>query len=123
MRLKVFLSSLWQKPESKKHTYGWRREEQSVSQFDVGGKNIQKGLKGFVYGERGVWRPGDTLHISFMLEDRNNRIPDKHPVALEIYNPRGQFYNKLISTNGVNGCILSPYQQEQKILPDYGMLT
>ena len=38
-----------------------------------------------------------------MLEDRNNRIPDKHPVALEIYNPRGQFYNKLISTNGVNG--------------------
>ena len=56
-----------------------------------------------MYGERGVWRPGDTLHISFMLEDRNNRIPDKHPVALEIYNPRGQFYNKLISTNGVNG--------------------
>ncbi|MEY8631159.1 MG2 domain-containing protein [Bacteroides nordii] len=78
-------------------------EEQSVSRFDVGGKDIQKGLKGFVYGERGVWRPGDTLHISFMLEDRNNRIPDKHPVALEIYNPRGQFYNKLISTNGVNG--------------------
>ena len=38
-----------------------------------------------------------------MLEDRNKRIPDKHPVALEIYNPRGQFYNKLISTNGMNG--------------------
>lgn len=78
-------------------------EEQSVSRFDVGGKDIQKGLKGFIYGERGVWRPGDTLHISFMLEDRNKRIPDKHPVALEIYNPRGQFYNKLISTNGMNG--------------------
>ena len=78
-------------------------EEQSVSRFDVGGKDIQKGLKGFVYGERGVWRPGDTLHISFMLEDRNKRIPDKHPVALEIYNPKGQFYQKLISTNGMNG--------------------
>lgn len=45
-------------------------EEQSVSRFDVGGKDIQKGLKGFMYGERGVWRPGDTLHISFILEDR-----------------------------------------------------
>lgn len=78
-------------------------EEQSVSRFDVGGKDVQKGLKGFVYGERGVWRPGDTLHISFMLEDRNKRIPDKHPVALEIYNPRGQFYQKIISTNGING--------------------
>ena len=78
-------------------------EEQSVSRFDVEGKDIQKGLKGFIYGERGVWRPGDTLHISFMLEDREKRIPDKHPVALEIYNPRGQFYTKMISTQGTNG--------------------
>lgn len=78
-------------------------EEQSVSRFDVGGKDIQKGLKGFIYGERGVWRPGDTLHISFILEDREKRIPDKHPVALEIYNPRGQFYTKMISTQGLNG--------------------
>ncbi len=78
-------------------------EEQSVSRFDVGGKEIQKGLKGFIYGERGVWRPGDTLHITFILEDREKRIPDKHPVALEIYNPRGQFYTKMISTQGLNG--------------------
>lgn len=78
-------------------------EEESVSRFDVGGKDIQKGLKGFIYGERGVWRPGDTLHISFMLEDRDKRIPDKHPVALEIYNPKGQFYNKMISTQGMYG--------------------
>lgn len=78
-------------------------EEQSVSRFDVGGKEIQKGLKGFIYGERGVWRPGDTLHISFILEDREKRIPDKHPVVLEIYNPKGQFYTKMISTQGMNG--------------------
>ncbi|MBD9091491.1 MAG: alpha-2-macroglobulin [Bacteroides oleiciplenus] len=78
-------------------------EEQSVSRFDVGGKDIQKGLKGFVYGERGVWRPGDTLHVAFILEDREKRIPDKHPVALELYNPRGQFYTKMISTQGMNG--------------------
>lgn len=78
-------------------------EEQSVSRFDVGGKDIQKGLKGFIYGERGVWRPGDTLHISFILEDREKRIPDKHPVALEIYNPKGQFYTKMVSTQGMNG--------------------
>lgn len=38
-----------------------------------------------------------------MLEDWEKRIPDKHPVALEIYNPRGQFYTKMISTQGTNG--------------------
>lgn len=78
-------------------------EEQSVSRFDVGGKDIRKGLKGFIYGERGVWRPGDTLHVSFILEDREKRIPDKHPVTLEVYNPKGQFYAKMISTQGMNG--------------------
>ncbi|MDH6359077.1 MG2 domain-containing protein [Parabacteroides sp. PF5-9] len=78
-------------------------EEKSVSRFDVGGKEIQKGLKGFIYGERGVWRPGDTLHITFMMEDREQRIPDTHPVSFELYNPRGQFYSKQISTKGMNG--------------------
>ncbi|MDF9829017.1 MG2 domain-containing protein [Parabacteroides sp. PF5-6] len=78
-------------------------EEKSVSRFDTGGKEIQKGLKGFVYGERGVWRPGDTLHITFVMEDRNKQIPDTHPVSFELYNPQGQFYKKMISTKGING--------------------
>jgi uncharacterized protein YfaS (alpha-2-macroglobulin family) len=78
-------------------------EELSTSRFDVGGKKMQKGLKGYIYGERGVWRPGDTLHVTFVLEDRERRIPDHHPVTLEVYNPQGQFYAKQISTQGTNG--------------------
>lgn len=78
-------------------------EDQSVSRFDVGGKEIQKGLKGFIYGERGVWRPGDTLHVSFILEDKEKRIPENHPVSLELYNPMGQFYMKQMAANGLNG--------------------
>lgn len=77
--------------------------ELSVSRFDVGGKELQQGLKGFIYGERGVWRPGDTLHISFILEDKEQRIPDNHPVSFELYNPRGQYHSKLIQTKGMNG--------------------
>ena len=78
-------------------------ENQSTSRFDTGGKKIEKGLKGFVFGERGVWRPGDTLHLSFILEDKAKRIPDTHPVTLEMYNPRGQFHSKQVSTQGLNG--------------------
>ncbi|MDR0865100.1 MAG: alpha-2-macroglobulin, partial [Candidatus Symbiothrix sp.] len=78
-------------------------EENSLSRFDVGGKTIEKGLKGFIYGERGVWRPGDTLHISFILYDPEKRIPENHPVTFEMYNPRGQFHSKQILTNSVNG--------------------
>ncbi|MFY9197489.1 MAG: hypothetical protein WAO25_08390, partial [Bacillota bacterium] len=32
--------------------------------FDVSGKEVQEGLKGYIYTERGVWRPGDSLYVS-----------------------------------------------------------
>ncbi|GHT35134.1 hypothetical protein FACS189434_12470 [Bacteroidia bacterium] len=78
-------------------------EDNSLSRFDTGGKTVEKGLKGFIYGERGVWRPGDTLHLAFILYDKENRIPENHPVTLELYNPQGQFSAKRILTKGVNG--------------------
>ncbi|NDV47524.1 alpha-2-macroglobulin [Paludibacter sp. 221] len=78
-------------------------EDNSTSRFDTGGKKIEKGLKGYIYGERGVWRPGDTLHLTFVLHDPDKKIPANHPVSFEAYNPRGQFYNKQVATQGVNG--------------------
>ncbi|MDR0712372.1 MAG: alpha-2-macroglobulin [Prevotellaceae bacterium] len=78
-------------------------ENNSLSRFDVGGKVIEKGLKGYIYGERGVWRPGDTLHVTFILHDAEKRIPENHPVSLELYNSRGQFHSKQIALQSVNG--------------------
>lgn len=75
----------------------------SLSNFDVGGKEIQKGLKGYVYTERGVWRPGDTLFVSFILEDKEQKLPKGHPVTLEVYTPKRQFYQRQVKIDGVNG--------------------
>ena len=61
-----------------------------LSHFDVGGEVTEKGVKGILYGERGVWRPGDTLYLTFALFDRLNVLPAGHPVLLEISNPQGQ---------------------------------
>ncbi|CAG0991631.1 Alpha-2-macroglobulin [Flavobacteriales bacterium] len=75
----------------------------STSSFDVSGNTIEKGLKGFIYGERGVWRPGDSLFLSFMLEDENNILPKNHPVILELINPKGQLNSRIVKTSGLNG--------------------
>ena len=61
----------------------------SVSNFDVGGEQLQKGLKGYIYGERGVWRPGDTLHIAFMLNDNESKLEKTHPIKFKLSNPQG----------------------------------
>jgi uncharacterized protein YfaS (alpha-2-macroglobulin family) len=75
----------------------------SVSKFDVSGAESSKGLKGMIYGERGVWRPGDTLFLSFMLEDEKKTLPPGHPVSFELINPRGQLVQKMVKTDGVHG--------------------
>lgn len=75
----------------------------STSTFDVSGDVIQRGLKGYIYGERGVWRPGDTLHLGFMLNDRNHTLPAEHPVTLKLSNPLGQVTNRLTKTGGAMG--------------------
>src|SRR5690606_14199141 len=70
---------------------------------DVSGEHVQKGLKGFLYGERGVWRPGDTLHLSFILEDKAKTLPATHPVVFELQNPQGQVVNRLVRSTSENG--------------------
>lgn len=75
----------------------------SLSSFDVSGEVVQKGIKGFIYGERGVWRPGDTLHLGFMLNDRLKKLPSNHPVVMELYNPLGQLYTRKTQTRGELG--------------------
>ncbi len=60
-----------------------------VSQFDTGGKKIRKGLKGMIYGERDVWRPGDDIYLTFILQDKEKNIPEGHPVSIDFFDPRG----------------------------------
>ena len=74
----------------------------SLSKFNVSGKTLQRGLKGFIYGERGVWRPGDSLHLTFMLNDNANKLPAGHPVKLEVTDANGRLAYKKIKQEGVN---------------------
>ena len=66
----------------------------SMSKFDVSGETIQNGLQGFIYTERGVHRPGDTVHLTFVMDDKGNPIPDDHPVTLEVSDARGKLVQR-----------------------------
>ncbi|MFN3557320.1 MAG: alpha-2-macroglobulin family protein [Bacteroidales bacterium] len=85
----------------------------SVSSFDVSGVAVQRGLKGFLYGERGVWRPGDTLFISFMLEDKGKVLPAGHPITFELTNPRGTLVHRAIANQSSAGIYAFPVATER----------
>ncbi|WP_121665969.1 alpha-2-macroglobulin family protein [Mesonia aquimarina] len=74
----------------------------SLSKFDVSGKKLQQGLKGFLYTERGVHRPGDSIHLTFVLNDKANPIPQEHPVQLSVNDARGKLVQQEILSEHKN---------------------
>ena len=75
----------------------------SVSHFQTAGASVEGGIQGYIYGERGVWRPGDDVYLTFMLYDMDGRLPPDHPVRFEIYDPFGRRTDSRTFTSGVNG--------------------
>lgn len=78
-------------------------EALSMSKFDVEGDAVNKGIKGLLYGERGVWRPGDSLYLSFIMEDKEHLIPDDHPINFTMIDPRGQIVENIVTSRNLNG--------------------
>jgi uncharacterized protein YfaS (alpha-2-macroglobulin family) len=74
-----------------------------MAHFDVAGTRSPKGLKGFLYGERGIWRPGDTMHLTFILYDPTKRLAADHPVRFDLLDPRGQLVRTVTRTQSTDG--------------------
>ena len=74
-----------------------------VSMFDVAGMKTHGGLKGFLYGERDIWRPGDSIYLTFILEDRQKILPENHPVILEVLTPDSRLYLRQVKSRSLNG--------------------
>ncbi|PID69677.1 MAG: hypothetical protein CR989_00400 [Flavobacteriales bacterium] len=75
----------------------------SMSKFDISGRQIEEGIQGYIYGERGVWRPGDSIHLTFILNDKDNPLPKTHPVQLTFTNPQGKLLDKQIVEKNKSG--------------------
>jgi len=89
--------------ESGKQTTVLNRSEMrwSSSGFDVGGVGeYGNGTKGFIYTERGVYRPGDSVHVSLMVKNANNTFPQDHPVSITVNDPQ---YNPIHEQTAVKG--------------------
>jgi len=85
----------------------------NLSKYDIGGVTLNKnGLKHFVYTERGVYRPGDKINFSLILRNEQKPFPDKHPITMKIFNPKGQLTHKTTNSEGVNGFYNFKYKTE-----------
>ncbi len=78
----------------------------ALSRFDVSGEDVKNGIKGFIFGERGVWRPGDTMYLNCIIEDKEKKLPKDHPVEFSLFTPQGQLYKHAVQNNAEDGFYL-----------------
>ncbi|RRO24335.1 alpha-2-macroglobulin family protein [Flavobacteriaceae bacterium 14752] len=74
----------------------------SLSNFEVGGSEVQNGLKAYIYTERGVYRPGDSIHATFVLNDLANPLPKNYPIKLQLTDARGKLVHDETHNQGTN---------------------
>lgn len=74
----------------------------SYSKFNTSGVKAKNGLKGMIFGERGVWRPGDTLFLTFVLQDNQKTLPAGFPIKFTVYNARDKKVYTETSTQGMD---------------------
>jgi len=83
-----------------------------TSHFEVDGERREDGVKGYIYGERGVWRPGDEMHLTFILQDEKNTLPEDIPVEFTLQDPFYAQVDRQVFTSSVDGM----YRMDTKTL-------
>ncbi len=79
------------------------QQSNSLSDFDIGGMKKKGGINGHIFGERGIWRPGDTMFLTFVVEDEANGLPENHPATITVRDSRSQLQYKKTYTTSVGG--------------------
>ncbi len=75
----------------------------SMSAFQVEGRKWKGSDNVYFYGERDVWRPGDSIYLQCMIFNRDKRLPKQLPVRLTLYDPNDQKVKEWVVHKNVTG--------------------
>ena len=63
----------------------------NTSRFDIGGKySNASGFDVFLYGDRDIYRPGETIRLSGIIRDEDWNTPEPIPVKITVNTPNGK---------------------------------
>lgn len=86
-----------------------------TSRFDVGGKLVTTDTyDAFLYSDRNIYRPGETINLSGIVRDYAFGIVKDVPVLLKIVTPTGKVFNQYQKTLNEQGSF-----EQQIEVPDF----
>lgn len=75
-----------------------------TSRFDAGGRFLPDGpYDAFTYGERNLYRPGDSVHFAVVVRDRQWKAPAALPLVLKVSDASGREFIVRQKKTGTNG--------------------
>lgn len=75
-----------------------------TSRFDAGGRYLSDGsYDAYIYGERDLYRPGDSIHYVVLVRDLQWKAPDGLPVILTVTDASGREFFSRQKKTGKNG--------------------
>ena len=81
--------------------------------FSVDGAYATNGIRGYIYTERGVYRPGDPIYVSIIARNNEDPLEDKQPVKITVYDPTGvKMIENDVINSGKNGFYTYTFKTE-----------
>ncbi len=82
----------------------FNRTQIGTSRFEIDGKSENlAGYDAFIYGDRDIYRPGETMNISVILRDDNWAVPGQIPIQMKILTPNGKLFKSVKKSLNQNG--------------------
>lgn len=77
-----------------------------TSRFDVEGKrDNSSGFEAFIYGDRDIYRPGETLHFNTIIRKNNWESVGEIPVKIRLLLPNGKEFQTFKKTTNTQGAV------------------
>lgn len=87
----------------------FRRSPLDLSAFDIGGRGKSKDIDAYVFTERGVYRPGETLNLTAMIRDRSGNVVPGRTGELLFLKPNGSEFRKVRFEDKSHGTVLQSF--------------
>ncbi|GAA4468372.1 alpha-2-macroglobulin family protein [Nibrella saemangeumensis] len=77
-----------------------------TSRFDVEGKRDNaSGFEAFIYGDRNIYRPGETIHFNTIVRTQQWQSVGEIPLTIRVLMPNGREYRALRKTTNTEGAV------------------
>ena len=85
-----------------------RRPAFDFSDRGIEGRNAPGPVDAFLYTERGIYRPGETVHLVALLRSSDGQAIPETPVTLVFKRPDGAEYRRVVAARQASGAVHAP---------------